>query len=75
MKNYFRISPPMRFCAVLILMGTVLSTSHAQNLKPEFGKAEYIELLKIAAQFGDSAFVSTFPAPQEFKLVVVELNS
>lgn len=39
-----------------------------QKLKPGFDKAEYIELLKVSAQFGDSTYVKAFPAPQRFKL-------
>lgn len=39
-----------------------------QKLKPGFDKAEYIELLKVSAQFGDSTYVNSFPAPQQFKL-------
>ena len=39
-----------------------------QPLKPGFDKAEYIELLKVSAQFGDSTYVNAFPAPQQFKL-------
>ena len=38
-----------------------------QKLKPGFDKAEYIELLKVSAQFGDSTYVNAFPAPQRFK--------
>ncbi len=39
-----------------------------QKLKPGFDKAEYIELLKISAQVGDSAYVSAFPSPQRSKI-------
>ncbi|AUD06231.1 lipase family protein [Spirosoma pollinicola] len=39
-----------------------------QKLKPGFDKAEYIEMLKISAQFGDSTYVNSFPTPQQFKL-------
>lgn len=38
-----------------------------QKLKPGFDKAEYIELLKISAQVGDSAYIKAFPFPQRFK--------
>lgn len=43
--------------------------SFGQKLKPGFDKAEYIELLKVSARFGDSAYVSAFPAPQQFRPV------
>ncbi|MFD2935509.1 lipase family protein [Spirosoma flavum] len=50
---------------ILLLLPLVL---FSQKLKPGFDKAEYIELLKVSAQFGDSTYISTFPAPQQFKL-------
>ena len=50
----------------LLLLPTVL---FSQRLKPGFDKAEYIELLKVSAQFGDSTYVRAFPAPQQFKMV------
>lgn len=50
----------------LLLFPTVV---FGQLLKPGFSKAEYIELLKVSAQFGDSVYVQAFPAPQQFKLV------
>lgn len=43
--------------------------SYGQQLRPGFDKAEYIELLKVSARFGDSAYVSSFPAPQQFRPV------
>ncbi len=39
----------------------------AQKLKPGFDKAEYIELLKVSAQVGDSAYIKTLPLPARFK--------
>ncbi|WP_420149743.1 META domain-containing protein [Spirosoma sp.] len=52
---------------LLILCG--LSTAlFGQKLKPGFDKAEYIELLKVSAQFGGPDYVRAFPAPQQFKL-------
>ncbi|MBD2699290.1 lipase family protein [Spirosoma sp. BT702] len=56
-----------RFLAIgfLLLPGLLF----AQKLKPGFDKAEYIELLKVSARFGDSAYVSAFPVPQQFKPV------
>ncbi len=38
-----------------------------QKLKPGFDKAEYIELLKVSAQVGDSAYIKALPLPQRFK--------
>ncbi|MFD2569784.1 lipase family protein [Spirosoma soli] len=40
-----------------------------QKLKPGFDKAEYIELLKVSARFGDSTYINAFPSPQQFKPV------
>lgn len=41
----------------------------AQKLKPGFDKAEYIELMKVSARFGDSAYVKTVPASQQYTMV------
>lgn len=55
----------LRYCLLwLALPVTVLG----QALRPGFDKAEYIELLKVSAQFGDSAYVQAFPRPQQFRL-------
>ncbi|GAB4041882.1 hypothetical protein GCM10028774_51660 [Spirosoma jeollabukense] len=40
-----------------------------QKLKPGFDKAEYIELLKVSARFGDSTYINAFPAPRQFKFI------
>lgn len=60
-----------RSCVGAALVCFALTTSGlmAQSLKPGFDKAEYIEMLKVSAQFGDSAYVSAFPVPQRFKSV------
>ena len=54
----------------LLLTGVLLPTTllMAQPLKPGFDKVEYLELLKVSAQFGDSAYVASFPVPQRYKL-------
>jgi hypothetical protein len=39
----------------------------AQPLKPGFDKSECIEMLKIGAKFGDSAYASKIPAPDNFQ--------
>lgn len=44
------------------------ATLFGQKLKPGFDKAEYTELLKVSAQFGDSTYVNSFPAPEEYRL-------
>lgn len=53
--------------AVLALLS--FSAAQAQPLQPGFDPAEYIELLKVSARFGDSTYVASFPAPQRFKPV------
>ncbi|GAB3538985.1 lipase family protein [Spirosoma fluminis] len=53
------------YVVVSLLYGT---SAFGQKLKPGFDKAEYIELLKVSAQFGDSTYVKAFPAPQQFTL-------
>lgn len=53
-------------CLGLLLAGADLGATCAQSLKPGFDKAEYIELLKVSARFGDSTYVNAFPAPQQF---------
>ncbi|MBD2756853.1 lipase family protein [Spirosoma validum] len=56
------------FLAFFILFAgsTVL---FGQKLKPGFDKAEYIELLKVSAQVGDSAYIKALPQPERFKFV------
>lgn len=51
---------------VFILWPAVTKTQH---LKPGFDKAEYIEMLKISAAFGDSVYVAQFPRPQHSQFV------
>lgn len=58
----------MNFLATFLIVLALSTSLFGQKLKPGFDKAEYIELLKVSAQFGDSTYVSTFPAPQRFKL-------
>lgn len=41
----------------------------AQHLHPGFNKAEYIELLKVSAKFGDSTYIKAFPEPEKFNFV------
>ncbi len=59
----------LRIGIALLLLGNTVNRSAAQSLKPGFDPTEYIELLKVSAQFGDSTYVSTFPKPERFKAV------
>ena len=54
---------------IVFLLLVLPMVSSGQRLKPGFDKDEYIEMLKVSAQFGDSTYVRAFPAPQQFKLV------
>ncbi len=53
---------------VYVYLG-ILAPLFAQVLQPGFDKAEYIEMLKISATFGDSAYVATFPKPERYNSV------
>ncbi len=59
----------VRLGCCLILLLSIVNWSLAQSLKPGFESAEYVELMKASAQFGDSTYVSTFPKPERFKSV------
>lgn len=54
----------------LIVCGIFLCLhSYAQNLKPGFDKNEYIALLKVSAQFGDSAYASRIPPEAGYRRI------
>lgn len=46
-----------------------LTSVSAQVLKPGFDRAEYIEMMKISARFGDSTYFSTVPGPENYRFV------
>jgi hypothetical protein len=46
----------------------LFTNTHAQ-LKPGFDKAEYIELLKVSARHGDSAYFNSIPKPDQYEFV------
>ena len=46
-----------------------LSPLAAQVLQPGFDKAEYLEMLKLSAAFGDSGYVAAFPQPERYDFV------
>ncbi len=54
--------------SLLILCVIALQTT-AQQLKPGFNKAEYMNLLKASARFGDSTYFSTIPEPDDATFV------
>ncbi len=57
----------MKSWLILLILLSCQLTSLGQRLKPGFDKAEYIELLKVSAQVGDSAYIKSIPQPQRFK--------
>jgi len=60
------------YVAAVLLIGIVLlsgsSKSQTHVLKPGFDKAEYTEMLKIAASIGDIPLANSMPAPDHFSL-------
>lgn len=59
-----------KIITVLLLVISFYGTrSFAQNLKPGFDKAEYINLMKLSAQFGDSAYQAAILVPEKFELI------
>jgi heat shock protein HslJ len=53
----------------IIALTALLNGTLAQHLKPGFDKAEFIDMLKIGARFGDSAYFKDIPEPKEFKFI------
>lgn len=45
-----------------------LFTVHSQTLQPGFNKDEYTALMKVSAQFGDSAYAAQIPPPAGYGL-------
>ena len=58
----------MKQITLLLLTFILTCASTAQHLKPGFDKAEYIALMKVSAQFGDSGYGRSMPPP-EYKFV------
>lgn len=58
-----------RLLCFVALLGPFAASVSAQSLQPGFDKAEYIDLLKVSAAFGDSAYVATFPKPERYEFV------
>ncbi|MEO6915498.1 MAG: META domain-containing protein [Chitinophagaceae bacterium] len=56
---------------ILFLFLVALSSNlvSAQSLKPGFDKEEYIGLMKVSSQFGDSAYAAKLPPPKGFRFV------
>jgi pimeloyl-ACP methyl ester carboxylesterase len=53
----------MRKSFFSILFLSVIYIASAQKLKPGFDVNEYISLMKLSAQFGDSAYAASVPVP------------
>lgn len=54
------------FCFLLLALWVETT---AQPLRPGFDKAEYLEQLRVTAQFGDSTYIASFPKPTQFHFV------
>nr|WKN39146.1 META domain-containing protein [Tunicatimonas sp. TK19036] len=54
----------------LLILLTLLASGFAygQRLEPGFNKEEYLDLMKISAQFGDSAYRESIPVPPQYTL-------
>ena len=55
--------------ALTLIFIIISSTLTAQHLKPGFDKSECIELLRMGAKFGDSAYAGKIPDPENFKMI------
>jgi len=53
--------------SVFTICHFIIFSLSGQHLKPGFDKSECIEMLKIGAKFGDSAYQRKIPDPQEYK--------
>lgn len=59
----------MQKILALLTCTLLFYTTHAQTLKPGFDKDEYIGLMKVSAQFGDSAYAAKMPPPEGYRFV------
>lgn len=60
----YGMKPNAILCAALLLC---FSFAFAQNLRPGFDRDEYIALLKVSAQFGDTGYANKLPPPAGYK--------
>ncbi|MEM8965067.1 MAG: lipase family protein [Bacteroidota bacterium] len=53
-----------------LFLSSILVTqfSYCQKLQPGFDKEEYLDLIRISAQYGDSAYRSGIPVPKKYQL-------
>ena len=59
--------PKNLFVSVFLLL-PYAAFVHGQPLQPGFDKQEYIDLMKVSAQFGDSAYQAALPVPPQYTL-------
>lgn len=59
----------MRKSASIICILFSYCFGYSQSLRPGFDKNEYIALMKVSAQFGDSNYAAKIPPPQGFRFV------
>lgn len=55
--------------AFLLILALAAGGLRAQGLRPGFDKAEYIRLMHVSAQFGDSGYAAKTPAPEGYRRV------
>ncbi|MEQ9440704.1 MAG: META domain-containing protein [Cyclobacteriaceae bacterium] len=56
--------PTLALFLILLTSGLAIG----QQLRPGFNKEEYLDLMKISAQFGDSTYRESIPVPPEYTL-------
>ena len=59
----------MKYLICFILLAVSNNTGTAQQLKSGFNRDEYIALMKLSAQFGDSAYAASIPIPPGYSLL------
>src|SRR5688572_27801242 len=55
--------------ATLIIALFSFLAAYSQELKPGFDKEEYVSLMKVSAQFGDSTYSSKIAPPPNYKML------
>ena len=59
----------MKYIICFILFACSSIAGITQQLKPGFSRDEYIDLMKLSAQFGDSAYAASIPVPAGYRLL------
>lgn len=59
----------MRAIVVFLVLWLVHGVLPAQSLQPGFRKSEYIDLMKISAQFGGPDYRAAIPVPGQYRMI------